>query len=246
MVGAITILHEDDDVIAVLKPAGIATANVPAGEESLFASVRARLSRAREEPFLGVVSRLDKPVSGVVVFAKTRSAAASLAEQFRARSVRKVYFAIVEGRFPAPLGQWVVWHDRLDAPGRLSRKAPTRATVEPADEDAEGNNENTGLPAELRARVLKRAGEVSLVELHPMTGRRHQLRSQLAAHGCPIVGDRMYRARLPFSEGIALHARELVFEHPRTGDRRRVVADFPTAWRPRFSPLLAAIPPMER
>lgn len=244
--GSITILHEDDDVIAVLKPAGIATANVPAGEESLFSTVKARLSRARGEPFLGVVSRLDKPVSGVVVFAKTRAAAASLAEQFRTRSVRKVYFAIVEGRFPAPLGQWLVWHDRLDAPDRLGRKAPTRATAEPADEDAEGDEGMAGRSAELRARVLKRAGEVSLVELHPMTGRRHQLRSQLAAHGCPIVGDRMYGSRLPFPEGIALHARELVFEHPVTGGPRRVLADVPAAWRPRFSPLLAAIPPIER
>lgn len=249
MVGSITILHDDDDVIAVLKPAGIATANVPAGEESLFSSLKGRLSRARGEPFLGVVSRLDRPVSGVVVFAKTRAAAASLAGQFRARSVHKVYFALVEGRFPAALGQWVVWKDRLDASDRRVRKAPTRATAEPAGEDGDDGEDDggtAGLTAELRGRVLRRAGEVSLVELHPLTGRRHQLRSQLAAHGCPIVGDRMYGARLPFPEGIALHARELVFEHPANGGGCRVVAEFPEAWRPRFSSLLAAIPPSER
>ncbi len=256
-----TILHEDDSLIAVAKPAGIATANVPAGEESVFSLVRSLLARksrkklpsagaeaadgaAAGEPFLGVVSRLDKPVSGVVVLAKTRSAAASLAAQFRGRSVEKTYHAIVEGRFPAAVGQWVTWRDVIERPEEArgpgaGRGRPHASAARPADADEDG--EDRGLPAELRARVLKRFGEVSIVELRPLTGRRHQLRAQCAAHGCPIVGDRMYGARLPFPDGIALHARELAFDHPATGRPCRILAEFPEAWRPRFAPLIAAI-----
>ena len=236
-----TILHEDADLLAAAKPAGIATANVPAGEESLFSVLKRRLPRSPGEPFFGVVSRLDRPVSGVVVFAKTREAAASLSEQFRGRSVRKTYFAIVEGRFPAPLGQWVVWHDRIDSPEKRTHRAPAEISTAAAEPEAEARG-GRGRSAELEARVIKRAGEVSLVELRPKTGRRHQLRAQLAAHGCPIVGDRMYGARLPFPEGIALHARELAFSHPATGSPFGIVADVPSAWRGRFTSLLAAIP----
>lgn len=260
---SITILHEDDSLIAVAKPAGIATANVPAGEESVFTVVRKMVARqprpkgkaAAEgerggrpsggEPFLGVVSRLDKPVSGVVVLAKTRDAAASLAAQFRERSIEKTYHAVVEGRFPSPVGQWVTWRDVVERPAadrdrRQGWGRPQASAARTADADDDG--EDRGRPAELRARVLKRFGEVSIVELRPLTGRRHQLRAQCAAHGCPIVGDRMYGARLPFPDGIALHAREIAFDHPGTGHACRIVADFPEAWRPRFAPLINAIP----
>lgn len=260
---SITILHEDDSLIAVAKPAGIATANVPVGEESVFTVVRRMLERRSRkktppspgtdasgvdpgrEPFLGVVSRLDKPVSGVVVLAKTRAAAASLAAQFRERSIEKTYHAVVEGRFPSPVGQWATWRDVVERPDtdrdrRQGRGRPQASSARPADVDDDG--EDQGRPAELRARVLKRFGEVSIVELRPLTGRRHQLRAQCAAHRCPIVGDRMYGARLPFPAGIALHAREIAFGHPVTGRPCRIVAEFPEAWRPRFAPLIAAIP----
>jgi 23S rRNA pseudouridine1911/1915/1917 synthase len=233
--GPLPIIHEDDALIAVAKPAGLATANVPAGEASLFTVVRRMLAdRTRRPegalPFLGVVSRLDRHVSGVVVLAKTSAAAAKLAAQFRDRSVAKTYVALVEGRFPAPLGTWTTWHDALERPDR----GPTR--------QATGNE--TGQTATLRARVTRRLGEVSLVELEPATGRRHQLRAQLAARGCPIVGDRRYGARLPFPEGIALHARLLAFDHPLTGARLLLGAEFPDCWRQRFSQALAAAPPL--
>jgi len=259
---SLTILHEDDSLIVVAKPAGIATANVPAGEESVFTIVRRMLERGSRkktpplpeadasggvpgrEPFLGVVSRLDKPVSGVVVLAKTRGSAASLAAQFRERSIEKTYHAVVEGRFPSPVGQWTTWRDVVERLGtdrdrRQGRGRPQASAARPAD--ADGDGEGQGRPAELEARVLRRFGEVSIVELRPLTGRRHQLRAQCAAHGCPIVGDRMYGARLPFPSGIALHAREIAFDHPTTGHPCRIMAEFPEAWRPRFAPLIAAI-----
>jgi RluA family pseudouridine synthase len=225
-----SVLFEDEALIAVAKPAGLATANVPPGEPSAFREVRRLLvDRHGGEPFLGVVSRLDRPVSGVVVFAKTRAAAAALARQFRDRSVRKTYYALVEGRFPAALGTWVDWQDAVVRPhrGRSRTADPDRG--------------EQGQQAVLRARVLRRLGEVSLVELEPATGRRHQLRAQLAAHGCPIVGDRLYGARLPFA-GIALHAAALALDHPTCGRALRLSAELPAAWHGRYAAALAAVP----
>lgn len=232
-----SIIHEDAAIIAVSKPAGIATANVPAAEESVFTQVRGLLA-ARDRghggaPFLGVVSRLDRPVSGVVVFAKTPTAAAHLARQFRERTTGKAYIAVVEGRFPAPLATWVDWMDDLERPGR----GPTRPVGRGASPPRQAAE------ARLRARVLVRHGEVSLVDLRPETGRRHQIRAQFAARRCPIVGDRTYGARLPFADGIALHARGLALIHPTTGERLVLAAEPPESWRRRFSSLLEHLPP---
>lgn len=215
----VTIL-EDDALIVLAKPAGLPTANAPRGTTSMFSLVQAGRPRGA---FLGVVSRLDAPVSGVLVFAKTRPAAAALAAQFREHAVTKDYLAVVEGRFPAPLGRWVEWHDLIErhAEDEAGETAAPRA-------------------AHVRARVVRRAGEVSLVELAPSTGRRHQLRVQLSRRGCPIAGDRRYGARLPFPEGIALHAARLRFEHPASGAACVCEAPLPAAWARRFPSLFPA------
>lgn len=215
-------LHEDDALIVLAKPAGLPTANAPRGAASMFSLVQQRRPRGA---FLGVVSRLDAPVSGVLVFAKTKAAAAALAAQFREHAVTKEYVAIVEGRFPAPLGQWVEWHDLIERH---------------AEDEAAGATAAPPRAAHVRARVVRRAGEVSLVELVPSTGRRHQLRVQLSRRGCPIVGDRRYAARLPFPEGIALHAARLGFVHPVSGEPRVWEAPLPAAWSQRFPSLLPA------
>jgi Pseudouridylate synthases, 23S RNA-specific len=117
------ILFEDDDVLVAVKPAGLATANVPRGQESLLTHLR-RVIEGRqadgaadaEAPFLGVVSRLDQLVSGVVVLARSRKAAASLSDQFRNRTVEKTYHALVSGRFPGPVGERLTWTDVLERP----------------------------------------------------------------------------------------------------------------------------------
>jgi 23S rRNA pseudouridine1911/1915/1917 synthase len=212
-------IHEDDALIVVAKPAGVPTANAPRGATSVFSVVQAGRPRGG---FLGVVSRLDAPVSGVLVFAKTRPAAAALAAQFREHAVTKEYVAIVEGRFPAPLGQWVEWHDLIERH---------------AEDEAAGATAAPPRTAHVRARVVHRAGEVSLVELVPSTGRRHQLRIQLSRRGCPIAGDRRYGARLPFPEGIALHAARLGFVHPVSGSPCACAAPLPAAWLQRFPSL---------
>lgn len=199
-------------MLVAVKPAGLPTANAPRGAASLFTLVQAYLPRGH---FIGVVSRLDAPVSGLVVMAKTRAAAADLARQFRERTVEKTYVAVCGGRFPAPVDTWVEWHDDIARP------------------DAAGGHEGPQT-AQTRARVMNRAGEVSLVELVPLTGRRHQLRVQLASRGCPIVGDRLYGSRLPFNDGIALHAAQLVVTHPVSGKPMPFAAAIPAAWAARF------------
>ena len=248
-------ISEDDHLIAIVKPAGLATANAARGTPSVFTI----LQKSRPAgAFLGVVSRLDAPVSGVLVMAKTRAAAAELSRQFRERLVEKTYVAVVEGRFPAALGQWVDWHDRIEREGeeRRSRLRPSAAAnravpgavpgvvqAEEADHDDEDDKAVAGGECHVRARVVKRFGEVSLVELSPSTGRRHQLRAQLAARGCPIVGDKLYGARLPFAAApgcgpaIALHARSLGFVHPGTKQPVVLQAGWPTAWMVRFPSL---------
>jgi 23S rRNA pseudouridine1911/1915/1917 synthase len=232
------VLFDDSEIIVLDKPVGLATANSPRGENSLYVEL---VDRFGAGCFVGVVSRLDKPVSGVVVFGKNKSATARLAEQFRHRTVKKEYVAIVERRFPSALGEWVTWRDRIywddmarravvDGPGQKSSHLRESRQKE-ADCDS----------AETSARVVKRAGEVSLVELQPKTGRRHQLRAQLAFRGCPIVGDRMYGSRLPLSFGdgmaVALHAQKLTFEHPKTGNETTVEAEIPKLWKSRCAAL---------
>ena len=232
------VLLDDSDVIVLDKPVGLATANSPRGETSLYVEL---VSRFGAGCFVGVVSRLDKPVSGVVVFGKNKSAAASLSEQFRHRTVKKEYVAIIEKRFPSALGEWVTWRDLIywdDASRRAVIEGVRRQHGTQAGSQKAGTNSGS---AETSARVIKRAGEVSLVELQPKTGRRHQLRAQLAFRGCPIVGDRMYGSRLPLSFGdgmaVALHAQKLTFEHPKTGDETTVEAEIPKLWKSRCAAL---------
>jgi 23S rRNA pseudouridine1911/1915/1917 synthase len=230
--GGLEILFEDDAVIGLVKPAGLATANAPRGVPSLFTMLAAR----RPGGFLGVVSRLDQPVSGVVVLARSKAAAADLARQFRDRTVAKTYLAVVEGRFPAALGTWVEWVDQLPVADEQDRQGPPGQVRRGGPVD--GAEEAVSREALLRARVVRRAGEVSLVELCPATGRKHQLRIQLAMRKCPIVGDRRYGARLPFPAGIALHALRLGFRHPVCGESLSLAADPPAAWRQRFPALV--------
>ena len=237
------VVFEDDALVALLKPPGLPTANAEAGQESVYTLLKRRWPPGA---FIGVVSRLDAPVSGVVVIAKTSAAAAGLAAQFRERTVEKTYLAVTEGRFPAPLDAWVDWHDivsrRPNQPRSTvqTRAATAESRLAPEPAEAESGDDTAPKPAHVRARVVRRAGEVSLVELCPSTGRRHQLRVQLASRGCPIVGDKLYGARLPFPAGIALHAASLTFDHPTTGTPMQLEAPLPREWTLKFPALFSS------
>jgi 23S rRNA pseudouridine1911/1915/1917 synthase len=222
----LTILFEDNHCLAVAKPPGLLTQGVPAGVPTLEARVKAYLReryRKAGQVYLGIPHRLDRPVSGVVLFARQTKSAQRLAEQFQNRQVAKVYWAAVEGDVQPEEGAWEDW----------LRKLPAEARAERAEAGALGAK-----AALLRYRRLRPCAGGTLLEVRPETGRMHQIRVQAAVRGWPVRGDALYGARLPFGPPaelprdriIALHARSLTFLHPIRYQPLTVVAPLPEAW----------------
>mgnify|MGYP001570675692 CR=1 FL=1 len=215
---ALVVLYEDNHCLAVLKPAGMLTAGDRTGDVSLLDLARQYVKEKYHKPgnvYLGLVHRLDRPVSGVVLFARTSKAAARLSEQFRGGRVRKTYLAWVEGCPPQLKG---LMEDLLvkDRRENISRSA--------AAESADARR------AELSYQVRKKVAGRSLLEVRPRTGRSHQIRVQLASRGLPIVGDVKYGGRRVRQLGIALHALELTFDHPVRHELVCVRAPLPKHW----------------
>jgi 23S rRNA pseudouridine1911/1915/1917 synthase len=229
------VLYEDNHLLVVNKPAGLVVQGAAADTVSLHRLACAYLKEKYHKPgnvYLGVVSRLDRPVTGVVVFARTSKAAARLTEAFRQRQVKKVYWAVVSPPPKQPSGEW---HDWLLRPADQNRTQVVRMDIAPAATAVEGDQaegQDRGVKkASLRYRVLKTAGQFALLEIELCTGRKHQIRAQAAARGSPIVGDRQYGSRVPFPAGIALHARRLVVPHPTRKEWLTVEAPLPSSWR---------------
>ena len=222
------ILCEDGPLLAVNKPAGLLTQGVPEGLPTLEGWVRDYLREKYDKPgkvYLGIPHRLDRPVSGVIVFARNSKAAARLAEQFRERTVRKWYLAMVEGT-PTPAS------DRLTDWLLKDAEAAHVCVVPPHVTGAK--------LSELSYEVLATHDDRSLVRIELHTGRMHQIRVQFAAMGCPVVGDRQYGALTDFpgvevsdarTEVIALHAEQLELKHPIRYDLIRLSAPLPASWQ---------------
>ena len=207
------ILYEDNHVIALVKPPGLATMGLPDGQETLLTQTKAYIKTKYAKPgevYLGVVSRLDVPVSGVVLFARTSKAAARLNEQFREHTIEKIYAALVEGTMTPAEGECV---DRLCEDTRHRKMTRTQS--------------DEGKESRLRYRTLRQVGRCSLIEIQLETGRKHQIRVQLAGRGFPIRGDMKYGAKISFPGGIALHAWRLTFSHPTTKERIVLQAPLP-------------------
>jgi 23S rRNA pseudouridine1911/1915/1917 synthase len=222
------ILCEDGPLLAVNKPPGLITQGAPQGVDSLVSLVKAYLKHKHHKPgevYLGVPHRLDRPVSGVVVFSRNSKCAARLADQFLKRQVRKVYWACLE-RPPQPReGRLEDWLYRV----------PEQPRVELSTEGAPGARR-----AVLSYRTLACRRGRALVEVELETGRMHQIRIQLGSRGWPIVGDRQYGATSEFPGGapedprlapIALHAASLTLLHPIRYDPVTITAPAPRAWR---------------
>lgn len=216
----IDIIYEDNHLLVLNKPAGLITAQAPAGTESLWDLARDDLKIRYQKPgnvFLGVVSRLDRQVSGLVVFAKTSKAAARLNEQFRDRTIEKTYWAVVSKPLASTDGTLEDWlaEDRVAGKGSAVVSAKT-----------------TGAKlARLSYRTLSGLGGRWLLEIGLETGRKHQIRVQLGSRGSPIVGDARYGSSLRFSAGIALLARSLSFRHPTRDERLNFSIEPPDSWR---------------
>ncbi|MEZ6102792.1 MAG: RNA pseudouridine synthase [Pirellulaceae bacterium] len=213
------VLHEDGPCLVVNKPSGVLT-QAPPGIDSMEVRVRQfYLQREGKEGniYVGVPHRLDRPASGALVFARHVRATRRIADQFAARKVRKVYWAIVEGMLDAPAGTWV---DQL-------RKLPGRARSEVVDAD-----HPEGKQAVLHYRVRGMQDGMTWLEIELETGRTHQIRVQCATRGFPIWGDDQYGASQVFGEpfedarerAIALHARSIEFQHPMSRDLVSVTA----------------------
>lgn len=220
---SLDVLFEDNHCLVLAKPAGLPVQGDASNDPSLFDLAKSWLKQKYQKPgnvYVGLVHRLDRPVSGVLLLAKTSKAAGRLSEQFRAGLVSKTYWAIVECR---PANESDTLEDFI-----VKDNATNRVRIVPAG--SEGARRCL-----LDYRVLASRGGRSLLEVRPRTGRSHQIRVQLASRRHPIVGDLRYgsRVRLPCSDGgsrIALHARVIAFDHPVKRERIEVVAPTPGDW----------------
>jgi 23S rRNA pseudouridine1911/1915/1917 synthase len=214
----IDILLEDNQVVVIDKPAGMLVQPDRTGDPTVVDLVAAELRRREGKAgnvFLAAAHRLDRPVSGVLLLARTSKSAARLAAQFRDSRVDKSYLALTE-RVPDPSEatlEHLLIKDGSTNHVRLARAGEAQAKL-----------------ARLQYRVRARVRGGALVEVSLETGRSHQIRVQLAAIGCPVVGDLRYGASEGLGPRIALHASRLAFDHPTRGERIVVSAPLPAAW----------------
>lgn len=195
----VEVLYEDNHLLALNKPAGLATQSSDHNPNSLEDEAKAYIKKKASKPgsvFLHPIHRLDKPTSGVVLFAKTSKALSRLQEMMRQHKIKKTYVAICEGKIEPQEGtlEHLLLHEEH------------KATVDKA-----------GKPAILHYKVIGSYKEHSIVEIELVTGRYHQIRVQFQAIGHPILGDKKYKSCHPYKgEAIALHHKRLAFMHPVT------------------------------
>ncbi|OZC02900.1 RluA family pseudouridine synthase [Rubricoccus marinus] len=221
------ILFLDNHLLVVAKPAGMLSQGDSTGDRDVANWAKAFLKREFNKPgnvFVGLVQRLDRPASGVMVLARTSKAASRLTEQFRKRSVEKVYLALVEGKLEGSgrLEDWLFKTHDTETGTRVKRVSSTTSGAK---------------KAVLEWRALATVRGRTLVRVVLETGRPHQVRVQLGGIGHPIVGDLRYAAPVPLGDGhsIALHAAHLALDHPTQKDRRRFTAAPPPAWGEDFA-----------
>jgi 23S rRNA pseudouridine1911/1915/1917 synthase len=212
-------VYEDNHLLAVNKPALLPTMGVAGERESLLTKAKDFLRAKYDKPgnvYVGVVSRLDAPVTGLILLAKTSKAAGRLSEAFRLRRVTKIYVAVVSGTPSLESGELENYlrKDERHRKMHVTHQSHPEAQL-----------------CLLRYRVIASNQELSLLEIQPETGRKHQIRVQLAHLGHSIVGDRKYGSAVSFSPGIALHSLRLELEHPVRHEPLELQVLFPAAWR---------------
>ena len=210
------VLYEDNHIIIVDKAAGEIVQGDMTGDRTLADDVKTYIKEAYAKPgevFLGVTHRLDRPVSGVVVFARTSKGLSRMNELFRKGDVHKTYLAVVQNRPREDSGElhgWIVRNEKQNKSYYYDHKV------------------NDAKEARLRYKLVAASDRYFLLAVELLTGRHHQIRCQLAAIGCPIKGDLKYGARRSNSDGsISLHAWRIAFEHPVSHKMIEVKADLP-------------------
>lgn len=213
------ILYEDNHCLAVVKPARMLVAGDRTGDQNLLDLAKEYLKEKYQKPgnvFLGLVHRLDRPVSGIVLFARTGKGASRLSEQFRLRSITKRYLAIVEGVPSKEKGKCRSWLLK-DEQTNLVRIVP---------EGTAGAKEGR-----LGWSVVERGASRAILEIELETGRSHQIRVQLAEMGHPICGDVKYGSTTRTRGAIGLHAADLLFEHPTSHAEIHLSSTAPEVWK---------------
>jgi 23S rRNA pseudouridine1911/1915/1917 synthase len=213
------VLYEDNHLLAIDKPPFLPTMGVKPGEVSVYTLAKDYLKQKYDKPgdaYIGIVSRLDAPVTGVVLLARTSKAAARLTKLFETREIEKTYWAVVAG-IPVP------------SSGELTHSIRHNEELRRMEIVPEGTR--AAQTARLKYRMLQRIIAGSLLEIELETGRKHQIRVQLAAIKQPILGDRKYGSKVEFPDGIALHARRLALIHPVQDTPLEIIAPLPPVWR---------------
>ncbi len=212
------VLYEDNHLLALYKPSGLLVQADQTNDVSLLALAKTWIKGRCNKPgrvFLAMVHRLDRPVAGVVLFCRTSKAAARISRQFREKTPRKRYLAVVEGVMEKPSGTLVHQIER-------TRTATSRIVADTTPESRE---------ARLFYRVMETDSSKSLVSVDLETGRHHQIRAQLAHMGFPVMGDLRYGASGPMPEKqIALFAERLTIAHPVTAARLCFSSPLPLSW----------------
>lgn len=210
------ILYEDNHLIAINKRSGDIVQVDETGDEPLDEMVKKYIAKKYNKPngaFLGVVHRLDRPVSGVILFAKTSKALERMNAVFKNREVRKTYFAVVRNK-PARLSGNLVHY---------LVKNPQKNVVAAYNKEVAGSQRS-----ELNYKLIGELGGFHLLQVNPITGRSHQIRVQLSTMDCPIVGDNKYGYPRGSRKGsICLHARQLEFIHPVQKEPIKIFAPLP-------------------
>lgn len=210
------VLYEDNHIIAVNKFNGELVQGDKSGDQSLDQDVKEYIKKKYKKPgdvYLGVIHRLDRPVSGVVLFARTTKALTRMNKMFQDHDIKKTYWAIVTSRPDNESGELV--HHLL----RNSEKNKSTSHISPK----KGTKE-----ARLRYELVGVTNNFSLLEIDLQTGRHHQIRSQLSKIGCPVKGDLKYGAKRSNKEGgIHLHARKVRFIHPVSNENIEIIASPP-------------------
>lgn len=212
-----TVLYEDNHIIAVNKACGEIVQGDKTGDTPLLDTVKAYIKQKYNKPgevFLGLPHRIDRPTSGVVLFARTSKALTRLNSLFQTHDqIQKTYWAIVENKPKQPEGRLENYIVRREAQNKSYISAPS---VKGAKQ------------AILTYSTLAYGEHYTLLQVHLLTGRHHQIRCQLAAIGCPIKGDLKYGAKRSNPDGgISLHAREIAFIHPVSLLSLRITAPVP-------------------
>jgi len=214
---SLEILYEDNHLIAVNKPPGALSQGDKTGDDPLGEEVKQYLKIKYHKPgevFLGVVHRLDRPVSGVIIFAKTSKSLARMNKIFQEKASQKTYWAIVKQRPPAKEGILIHYLKKNE------KTNTSRAYIQ----EIPGSKK-----AELSYHILCQMDHYIGLEILPATGRHHQIRAQLSSIGCPIKGDLKYGFPRSNEGGfIHLHARKLSFTHPVSNKAITIIADPPT------------------